>query len=74
MGTIRTRTNRKSAARRREHPRPAAAPRQRTGEDRVREAGGPQDTAHYRCSCGKSFDGDVSTTVACPSCGTAQAW
>jgi rubrerythrin len=46
----------------------------RTGEDRVRDAGGPQDLAFYRCDCGYSFSGDVSTRVACPHCGTDQAW
>jgi hypothetical protein len=87
MGTIRTRTTRKKGHRRGEEPRQArparpartAEPtasevRERTGEDRVREAGGPQDTALYLCSCGKSFAGAVSTSVACPSCGTGQAW
>ena len=87
MGTIRTRKTRKPGPRRGEvrTPRPARPARQpapepmpaaqnRTGEDRVREAGGPQDIALYRCSCGKSFPGFVSTSVACPNCGTAQAW
>jgi hypothetical protein len=46
----------------------------RTGEDRVREAGGPQDHAFYRCGCGYAFAGAVSTNVACPHCGTEQAW
>ena len=48
--------------------------RPRTGEDRVREAGGPQDLALYRCGCGFAFADDVSTDVACPKCGTGQAW
>lgn len=77
MGTIRTRTTRKNAPRRGESrpARPArSVARDLTGEDRVREAGGPQDVALYRCSCGKSFAGNVSTSVACPNCGTAQAW
>ena len=46
----------------------------RTCEDRVRDAGGPQDLAFYRCSCGYSFSGDVSTHVSCPHCGTDQRW
>ena len=46
----------------------------RTDEDRVREAGGPQDRAFYRCACGYAFDGDVCTSVSCPHCGTDQAW
>jgi hypothetical protein len=85
MGTIRTRTTRKTGARRGEPRSPrqarpardveaAAASPERTGEDRVREAGGPQDLAWYRCLCGKDFAGAVSTRVPCPSCGTEQAW
>ena len=41
---------------------------------RVREAGGPLDTASYTCQCGLLFRAAVSTTVACPHCGTSQAW
>jgi hypothetical protein len=44
------------------------------GERKTRAAGGPQDRALYRCSCGHSFAGSVSTHVACPRCGTDQAW
>ncbi|HYF25216.1 MAG TPA: hypothetical protein VD931_05710 [Baekduia sp.] len=43
-------------------------------ERRMREAGGPEDTAHYMCACGFRFDAAVSTTVTCPHCGTGQAW
>jgi predicted Zn-ribbon and HTH transcriptional regulator len=42
--------------------------------ERVRRAGGPLDTAVYTCSCGYVFSAAVSTTVACPHCGTDQAW
>jgi hypothetical protein len=28
----------------------------------------------YSCDCGFVFAGDVSTRVACPQCGTDQAW
>ncbi len=42
--------------------------------DRVREAGGPIDTALYSCGCGYLFSAAVSTTVCCPHCGTGQAW
>ena len=52
-------------------PRPTQRP---TAESRVRAEGGPQDTALYRCACGCSFDGAVSTQVACPQCGGDQAW
>jgi hypothetical protein len=41
---------------------------------RAREAGGPLDRASYNCSCGMQFDAAVSTSVACPHCGTEQAW
>ncbi|HEY8584043.1 MAG TPA: hypothetical protein VIL49_13900 [Capillimicrobium sp.] len=50
----------------------AAEPRE--PEARVREAGGPEDHAHYTCSCGYVFTAQVSTSVACPHCGTGQAW
>ncbi|HZV73791.1 MAG TPA: hypothetical protein VFF79_08765 [Conexibacter sp.] len=43
-------------------------------EARERAAGGPQDHAAYRCSCGYVFDAPVSTTVGCPHCGGTQAW
>ena len=43
-------------------------------ERRVRESGGPDDRAHYSCSCGFAFDAPVSTSVACPHCGSGQAW
>ena len=43
-------------------------------ERRLRAAGGPQDMALYRCSCGYIFDSAVSTTVSCPHCGDEQAW
>jgi len=42
--------------------------------DRVRSAGGPIDFAAYTCCCGYFFSAAVSTTVACPHCGTDQAW
>ena len=43
-------------------------------ERRARESGGPEDRAMYTCSCGYVFEADVSTSVACPHCGTGQAW
>lgn len=33
-----------------------------------------EDRATYNCSCGYVFSHDVSTSVACPHCGDAQAW
>lgn len=41
---------------------------------RERAAGGPEDRAAYRCSCGYVFEALVSTTVGCPHCGDTQAW
>jgi hypothetical protein len=43
-------------------------------EERMRASGGPEDNAFYRCACGFAFEAAVSTTVACPHCGTGQAW
>lgn len=43
-------------------------------EARVREAGGPEDVAHYGCECGYQFEAAVTTSVSCPHCGSAQAW
>jgi hypothetical protein len=33
-----------------------------------------EDRATYNCGCGYIFSHDVSTSVACPHCGDAQAW
>jgi hypothetical protein len=59
-------------------PRPAVvpdpAPVDHPHERRARESGGPIDNAQYNCSCGLVFDAAVSTSVACPHCGTDQAW
>ncbi len=43
-------------------------------ERRLRDAGGPDDQATYHCTCGYVFEADVTTSVACPHCGTGQAW
>ena len=43
-------------------------------ERRARASGGPIDRAQYHCACGFAFQADVSTSVACPHCGTHQAW
>lgn len=58
-------------------PEPASEPAPRTPlapEARVREAGGPEDRAHYSCSCGLEFRAPVSASVACPHCGSFQDW
>jgi hypothetical protein len=54
-------------------PTPAPQPRD-IAVERVRAAGGPLDEASYICQCGYLFAAPVSTTVACPHCGTHQAW
>lgn len=41
---------------------------------RARRSGGPQDQALYRCECGHAFKAEVTTSVGCPHCGSAQAW
>jgi hypothetical protein len=59
-------------------PEPEAAPAppvdDHPDERRARESGGPIDKAQYACACGYVFLADVSTSVACPHCGAAQAW
>lgn len=52
----------------------AAAHAADTAARRVREAGGPLDEATYTCHCGCMFAAAVTTSVACPHCGGAQAW
>jgi hypothetical protein len=61
-------------AHRRAHLTSVPAPPELKAERRARESGGPEDRAFYTCSCGYAFDADVSTSVACPHCGTEQAW
>jgi hypothetical protein len=69
---LRTRTPRHDAAERRIHRA------ERVGVDveveRHQSAGGPEDRAYYRCGCGLGFHAEVSSTVGCPRCGSAQAW
>jgi hypothetical protein len=71
---------RSTGARRRERPEraePAPQPPAEldlSDERRARESGGPEDRAMYTCSCGYVFEAEVSTSVACPHCGAAQAW
>jgi hypothetical protein len=43
-------------------------------ERRLRASGGPHDRAQYSCVCGFVWEDDVSASVSCPHCGTAQAW
>lgn len=51
-----------------------ARARELSDERRWREAGGPEDRATYACACGMQFEAHVSTSVACPNCGSGQAW
>ncbi len=75
VDAMRTRTTAPTTARRDRGDQHSARRRAAArGEQRVREAGGPQDSALYPCDCGHVFAGDVSTHVACPRCGTEQAW
>jgi hypothetical protein len=53
---------------------PSAEPDDLADERRLRQSGGPHDRATYACTCGYVFDAAVSTSVACPHCGTGQAW
>ncbi len=41
---------------------------------RAKRSGGPEDRALYSCHCGYAFKAEVSTSVGCPHCGSAQAW
>jgi hypothetical protein len=49
-------------------------PDEHAAERRHRASVAPEDTAHYACSCGFQFQAAVTTSVACPHCGCAQAW
>jgi hypothetical protein len=57
-----------------QQPQQPESERRDRGERKTRAAGGPEDSALYRCSCGHQFAGNVSTHVACPRCGTDQDW
>jgi len=76
-----TDTPRRGAPRRRPAPRRdgtiapvAVAVDHLADEHRLRDSGGPDDRALYRCGCGTAFRADVSASVSCPHCGGAQAW
>jgi hypothetical protein len=53
---------------------PAPAPKDHPAERRHRESVACEDSALYSCSCGFQFTAPVTTSVACPHCGTPQAW
>ncbi|HET6505686.1 MAG TPA: hypothetical protein VFG42_02745 [Baekduia sp.] len=58
--------------------RPAATPPppadEHPAERRHRACVAPEDSALYTCGCGFAFQAAVSTSVACPRCGSGQAW
>jgi hypothetical protein len=70
------RKSRRTGRDRRRAPREPAAPATREVAERrdARRGGGPQDKALYACGCGYAFTAPVTTSVACPHCGTDQAW
>jgi hypothetical protein len=71
----RRRPTRRAATLHKRRIEPSSAPEPRDiAVARVRAAGGPLDEASYTCQCGYLFAAPVSTTVACPHCGTSQAW
>jgi hypothetical protein len=55
-------------------PAPSTTDPHLLAERRHRASVVPDDAALYACSCGYQFQAAVSTSVACPHCGTAQAW
>ena len=58
-----------------EPPAPSPGPeRDLFNERRLRDSGGPEDTALYTCSCGMAWEEQVTASVRCPHCGAAQAW
>jgi len=75
--TVRTRPHRsrtRPRIGRRTRARVVRTPQEPPPQARERAAGGPEDRAAYRCSCGFVFEAPVSTTVGCPHCGDTQAW
>ena len=42
--------------------------------ERNQRANVSEDAALYSCSCGYVFKAEVTTSVGCPHCGSAQAW
>jgi hypothetical protein len=76
-------TDRRSRTERRPHAfgrpadveaEPEPAVDEHLAERRHRASVAPEDVAHYGCSCGYQFQAPVTTSVACPHCGTSQAW
>jgi predicted Zn-ribbon and HTH transcriptional regulator len=44
------------------------------GRERNKRANVSEDAALYSCQCGYVFKAEVTTSVGCPHCGSAQAW
>lgn len=53
---------------------PPAPVDEHPAERRHRACVAPEDTAFYTCGCGFAFQAPVTTSVACPHCGSGQAW
>jgi hypothetical protein len=53
---------------------PPADDHDHPAERRHRACVTPEDSALYTCGCGFAFQAPVSTSVACPHCGSGQAW
>jgi hypothetical protein len=53
---------------------PVAPVADHPAERRHRACVSPEDSALYTCGCGFAFQAPVSTSVACPHCGSGQAW
>jgi hypothetical protein len=53
---------------------PVAPVADHPAERRHRACVSPEDSALYTCGCGFAFTAPVSTSVACPQCGSGQAW
>jgi hypothetical protein len=61
----------------RRRPRRGSEPRSRAvspGRERNKRANVSEDAALYVCHCGYVFKAEVTTSVGCPHCGSAQAW
>jgi hypothetical protein len=74
MTTRTARTSRRRSERRPRHVVAAKAAVQAPAEQRTRHCGGPEDHAFYACTCGHAFSAGVTTSIACPRCGSGQAW
>ena len=56
------------------HREPGAGTSVRAEVARINGGEPSQDQAVYTCQCGHIFEAMVSTSVACPHCGSGQAW